>query len=77
MPRRYEVVATHTVGLITRRSRVESGSRGCPKGTADVDCLGEGEPLSDDGGELALELAVVHPLKAEEQLLVEHSGDPA
>ena len=42
-----------------------------------MECLGEGEPLSHDSGELALEFAVFSPLKAEEQLLVEHSGDPA
>jgi hypothetical protein len=40
--------------------------------TADVECLGEAEPLSHESGKLALEFAVFNPLKAEEQLLIEY-----
>ena len=39
--------------------------------------LAKASRYPDDSGELALEFAVFSPLKAEEQLLVEHSGDPA
>ena len=38
---------------------------------------GDRKPLCDDSSELTLEFAVFDPLKAEQQLLVEHCGDPA